>query len=172
MIMKKGYHPYVLTLNPAFSLHHLSRDRGWTAYLARQDLRSHAHCARPWVSTERTDRHLRSRSPSRDRSSIWVKEAIIAWCHVVPSRGSRTTTGVSVDRRPAEASICGSTATQRCHSRSRSSPAAGRARTGRGCWRDSRTTAFGCASRLSHHEGWPSSQPFIASVTRLGPSST
>ena len=46
-----------------------------------------------------------------------------------------------------------------------------RARTGRACWPARRTTASGCASRLSHHEGWPSSQPFIASTTRFGPSS-
>mgnify|MGYP003563259440 CR=1 FL=1 len=45
------------------------------------------------------------------------------------------------------------------------------ARTGRGCCPASRTTASGCACRLSHQEGWPSSQPFIAIVTRLGPSS-
>jgi hypothetical protein len=56
----------------------------------------------------------------------------IVWRHTVPSRGSRTTTGVSVDRRPAKASSCGSAAAQRCHSRSRSEPAAARARTGRG----------------------------------------
>ena len=37
-------------------------------------------------------------------------------------RGSRTITGVSVDRPAAYASSLGSTATQRCHSRSRSSP--------------------------------------------------
>jgi hypothetical protein len=36
-------------------------------------------------------------------------------------RGSKTTAGVSADRRPAYASSFGSTATQRCHSRSRSS---------------------------------------------------
>jgi hypothetical protein len=31
-----------------------------------------------------------------------------AWCHGVPSRGSNTITGVSVDRRPAYASRFGS----------------------------------------------------------------
>ena len=77
----------------------------------------------------------------------------VAWCQAVPSRGSRMITGVSVDRRLAYASSRGSTATQCCHSRSRSCPAAGRARTGRGCWSVSRTMASGCASRLSHHEG-------------------
>ena len=39
------------------------------------------------------------------------------------------------------------------------------------CWRARRTTVFGCAWRLSHHDGSPSSKPFIASVTRFGPSS-
>jgi transposase len=47
----------------------------------------------------------------------------------------------------------GSTATQRCHNRSRSSPTEERARTRRGCWRANRTTASGCTSKLSHHEG-------------------
>jgi hypothetical protein len=96
---------------------------------------------------------------------------VAARCQVGPLRGSRTTTAVSVDRRPAYASSFGSTATHRCQSQSRSSPAAARARTTRGCWRANRTTASGCAARFSHHAGRPSSQPFIASATRLGPSS-
>ncbi len=74
---------------------------------------------------------------------------VLAWCHAVPSRGSRTITGVSVDRRTVYPSSFGSTASQRCHSRSRSSPAEGRARTWRACWRANRTTASGCASRGS-----------------------
>ena len=40
-----------------------------------------------------------------------------------------------------------------------------------GGWPASRTTASGCTRRLSHHAGWPSSQPFIARVTRSAPSS-
>ena len=79
--------------------HHLSRDRGWTACLARQDLRSRAHRARPWVSTERTDRHLRSRSPSeiarrsgsRKQSSpgvMWSRRAVRG-----RPRASRSTAG-------------------------------------------------------------------------------
>ncbi len=40
-----------------------------------------------------------------------IRTPVLTWCQAVPSRGSRTT--------------------QRCQSRSRSSPAAGRARTGR-----------------------------------------
>ena len=62
---------------------------------------------------------------------IWVSHRLH---HAVPSRGSRTTTGVSVDRSPAQESSCGLTAAQRRHSRSRSDPSAARARTGRGCW--------------------------------------
>ena len=43
--------------------------------------------------------------------------------------------------------------------------------TGRGSSPSRRTTASGRASRLSHHAGCPSIQPFIARVTRFGPSS-
>ena len=43
-------------------------------------------------------------------------------CQSVRLRGSRTITGVSVDRRTASASSLGSTATQRCRRRPRSSP--------------------------------------------------
>ena len=44
---------------------------------------------------------------------------VIARCQAFPSRGSRMITGVSVDRRPAWASMSRSTETQRCHGRSR-----------------------------------------------------
>jgi NADPH:quinone reductase-like Zn-dependent oxidoreductase len=59
---------------------------------------------------------------------LWTLMPAIVWRHAVLSRGSRTITGVSVDRRPAKESSCGLTAAQRCHSRSRSEPAAARAR--------------------------------------------
>ena len=60
---------------------------------------------------------------------------------------------------------------RRCaHRRSRSSPSAARAWTGRGPSFRSTITS-GCACRLSHQAGSPSDQPFIASVTRFGPSS-
>ena len=49
-------------------------------------------------------------------------------------------------------------------------PAAARAVTERGPSASS-ALAFGCACRLSHQAGSPSAQPFIAMVTRFGPSS-
>jgi hypothetical protein len=72
----------------------------------------------------------------------------------VPWRGSKTTTRVAVERRPAYASSFGSTTIQRGHSPSRSSPAAARARTRRGCSCANRTRA-----RWARQARCPSSDP-------------
>ena len=85
-------------------------------------------------------------------------------------RGSRITTAVSDDRSEAYASKFLAISRHLAHRRDRSSPSAALALTMHGL--SARTTlAPGCAWRLSHHPGSPSAQPFIASVTRFGPSS-
>jgi len=85
-------------------------------------------------------------------------------------RGSRITTAVSDDRRAAKSSSPVSISRHVDHKRDRSSPRAARACTRRV---PSRTTTFasGWACRLSHHAGSGSAQPFMAIVTRFGPSS-
>ena len=87
--------------------------------------------------------------------------------------GSRTTSGVSRLRREACASRSSPPSSERntSHRRSRSAPRASRATTFRRSPGRS-TDAAGRACRLSHHAGGGSPQPFIAIVTRLGPSST
>ena len=60
-------------------------------------------------------------------------------------------------------------ARHRAQSRDRSSPSAARPLTVRRPSTRS-TLASGCAWRLSHHAGSSSAQPFIAMVTRFGPS--
>jgi hypothetical protein len=60
---------------------------------------------------------------------------------------------------------------QVAHRRDRSAPSAARARTARVAPTRS-TVASGWAYRLRHQAGSASAQPFIASVTRFGPSST
>ncbi len=86
-------------------------------------------------------------------------------------RGDRITTAVSRERRAAQpSSSAPSYSFQRAHRRGRSSGPAARARTRRGPSGRS-TIVSGEAWRLSHQAGSASAQPFIARVTRSGPSS-
>ena len=63
------------------------------------------------------ERHYEASSPLGDLFVYLIRADVIARCQAVRLRGSRTITGVSVDRRTAYASSLGSTATQRCHNR-------------------------------------------------------
>ena len=86
--------------------------------------------------------------------------------------GSRMTTAVSRDRRAAQLSRFSSPSysAHRAHRRGRSSAVAARPRTARSP-SGSSTVVSGLAWRLSHQAGSGSPQPFMAMVTRFGPSS-
>jgi hypothetical protein len=86
-------------------------------------------------------------------------------------RGSRITTAVWDDRLAAYASSCRLISDHLAHRRDRSAAWVARARTAQVSPTIS-TVASGCAWRLRHQDGSGSAQPFIASVTRFGPSWT
>jgi hypothetical protein len=77
--------------------------------------------------------------PHRNPGFSWSRRTVRTRPPASRRTAGRRTRPVRIDSGPA------------LHSRSRSSPAARWARIGRGCWRANRTTASGCARRLSHH---------------------